>query len=159
FTPISSETNSGRNTGSRGSSTSITSRDVKPLTPRFATRSRPRAAGPPGPEAAPRRRTSWFGQRSASPTEVPIVSESPSATNRSGVMLRILGHRQEEAQHGHGGGRAPDADREHREVVRPNDGRVARSRARAGSREARRNRGVAQERARDEPRQCESGGP
>ena len=73
LTPTRSVANSGRSAASCGSSTSITSSDVKPFTPRFATSS---SAGPsplePGDELV---RPALLG---ASASPVPIVYESQS---------------------------------------------------------------------------------
>src|SRR4051812_3513396 len=80
LTPMRRLRTCGRRASSCGSSTSITSRDVNPLTARLATRWRRGS-----------RATSWFGQRSVSSTDVPIVYESPRATKRSATGAGGLG--------------------------------------------------------------------
>ena len=69
LTPMSTLASSGRSASSCGSSSLMRSADVKPFT-----------AGLPASSSSAIRSTSWFGQRSASATEVPMVYESPSAT-------------------------------------------------------------------------------
>ncbi len=69
LTPIRTLTRSGRAASSFGSSSLIRSSEVYPFTAGLATSS-----------SRSTRSTSWFGQRSTSATDVPIVYESPSAT-------------------------------------------------------------------------------